>query len=80
MARSGIARHHIAAVACGGDYRLRRGADIGAYGNMWNVVLSIHRVPVQQRIHHRAGRHLALVSSDKINRRAELARMNVQDL
>ena len=35
-------------------------ADIGAYGNMWNV--RIHRVPVQQRIHHRAGRHL-LVSA-----------------
>ena len=48
-------------------------ADIGAYGNMWNVVLSNNVSTIVL-----AG--IYLYQRDKINRRAELARMNVQDL
>ena len=51
-------------------------ADIGAYGNMWNVVLSAFIAFLSNNV--LAG--IYLYQRDKINRRAELARMNVQDL
>ena len=79
MARSGIARHHIAAVACGGDYLFDR-ADIGAYGNMWNVVLSAFIAFLSNNVSTIVLAGIYLYQRDKINRRAELARMNVQDL
>ena len=52
-------------------------ADIGAYGNMWNVVLSAF---LSNNVSTIVLAGIYLYQRDKINRRAELARMNVQDL
>lgn len=55
-------------------------ADIGAYGNMWNVVLSAFIAFLSNNVSTIVLAGIYLYQRDKINRRAELARMNVQDL
>ena len=51
-----------------------------AYGNMWNVVLSAFIAFLSNNVSTIVLAGIYLYQRDKINRRAELARMNVQDL
>ena len=51
-------------------------ADIGAYGNMWNVVLSAFIAFLSNNVSTIVLAGIYLYQRDKINRRAELARMN----
>ncbi len=55
-------------------------ADIGAYGNRWNVVLSAFIAFLSNNVSTIVLAGIYLYQRDKINRRAELTRMNVQDL
>ena len=53
---------------------------IDTYGSMWNIVLSAFIAFLSNNVPTIVLAGIYLYQRDKINRRAELARMNVQDL
>lgn len=56
------------------------GTDMSGYGSMWNVALSAIIAFLSNNVSTIVLAGIYIYQRDKINRRAELARMNVQDL
>lgn len=59
---------------------VKAGTDMSGYGGMWNVVLSAIIAFLSNNVSTIVLAGIYMYQRDRINRRAELARMNVQDL
>ena len=59
---------------------VKAGTDMSGYGSMWNVVLSEIIAFLSNNVSTIVLAGIYMYQRDRINRRAELARMNVQDL